>query len=338
VKMPRVEFPRYGDVNAAGVETPFSEGGASSSGLDVSATDSDFSRLPAQRQPATPLGMILVASGILSMEDIDRVLAHQKERGIRFGEAAVELELATSAEVQRALARQYSYPYLLSPPDAKSLSSDLVAAYEPYSVGTEHLRAIRSQLLLHWHRPSEGRQVLTVVGANPGEGRSYLSANLAVLFAQMGERTLLIDANLRTPRLHTMFMLRNQVGLSSVLAGLSSESASVAIAELPGLTVLPAGPIPPNPVELLHGRRFELLLRRARAGFSVIIIDTPSIAHGEEAVVAAVRSDGVLAIASKHQTRKGAFAEMMHGLQQAGASVIGTVLNDAAVQPIQAKS
>lgn len=330
MKMPRVDFPRYGDGSAVEVEMSLNENAAGSSGLDIAATDSEFSRFQAQRPPVAPLGMLLVAGAVLSEPDVDRILAHQKERGLRFGEAAVELQLAKPAEVQRALARQFSYPYLLSPPDAESLSTDLVAAYQPYSVAAEHLRAIRSQLVLRWHSPAQGRQALAVVGACPGEGRSYLAANLAVLFAQMGERTLLIDANLREPRQHELFMLRNQVGLSSALAGLSNESVSVAIAELPGLAVLPAGPVPPNPVELLHGRRFDLLLRRARAGFSVIIIDTPSIARGEDAMVAAVRADGVLAVASRRHTRKRPFMEMVRGLQQVGVSIIGSVLNDAA--------
>jgi len=331
--MPRVEFPRYADSKGADLDHALNDAGPANGSLDLSGTDSDFLRLQSQRPPATPLGMLLVASGVLKAEDIDRILAHQKERGIRFGEAAIELELARSEEVQRCLARQFSYPYLLSPPDAKSLNSDLIAAYQPYSQATEHLRAIRSQLMIHWHNPAEGRQVLAIVGACQGEGRSYLAANLAVLFAQMGERTLLIDANLREPRQHELFTLRNQIGLSSALAGLTNDSVSVAIAEIPGLTVLPSGPLPPNPVELLHGRRFDLLLRRARAGFSVVIIDTPSVDRAEEAVITALRSDGVLALASSHHTRKRRFLDMVNGLQRAGVSIVGSVLNDAVNRP-----
>ncbi|TMH13144.1 MAG: chain length determinant protein tyrosine kinase EpsG, partial [Betaproteobacteria bacterium] len=165
------------------------------------------------------IGAILMDSGVLSPEDAERILLFQKEHGLRFGEAAIRLGLLSEADIQFALSRQFSYAYLRTMGDKKPLSDELVAAYQPFSPRVEQLRAIRSQLMLRWFDKAEQRQVMTVVGTEPGEGRSYLAANLAVVFSQLGERTLLIDADMRRPRQHELFLLQNKVGLSTVLSG-----------------------------------------------------------------------------------------------------------------------
>ena len=137
------------------------------------------------------LGAILIDSGQLTPEDAERVLQYQKQHNLRFGEAAVRLGLISEADIQFALSRQFAYAYLRKTPgEARPLSDELVAAYQPFSPRVEQLRAIRSQLMLRWFDRAEERQVLTVVGAERGEGRSYLAANLAIVFSQLGERTL----------------------------------------------------------------------------------------------------------------------------------------------------
>ncbi|MDQ6680114.1 MAG: chain length determinant protein tyrosine kinase EpsG, partial [Pseudomonadota bacterium] len=162
------------------------------------------------------LGGILIDSGQLTVEDAERVLALQKEQNLRFGAAAVQLGLLTEADIQYALSRQFAYAYLRKGPgDKKPVSDELVAAYQPFSPRVEQLRAIRSQLMLRWFDKAESRQVLTVVGASRYDGRSYLAANLAVVFSQLGERTLLVDADLRSPRQHELFHLENKVGFST---------------------------------------------------------------------------------------------------------------------------
>ena len=181
------------------------------------------------------IGAILMDSGVLSIEDAERILVFQKEHNIRFGEAAVRLGLLTEQDVQYALSRQFSYAYLRAVAGKPSLSDELVAAYQPFSPRVEQLRAIRSQLLLRWFDKAEQRQILAVVGSDSGVGRSYLAANLAIIFSQLGERTLLIDADLRNPRQHELFVLQNQVGLSTVLAGRSRDEAIIRITDLAGL-------------------------------------------------------------------------------------------------------
>lgn len=274
------------------------------------------------------IGAILMDSGVLTPEDAERIIQFQKECDIRFGEAAIRLGLLTEADIQYALARQFSYAYLRASAEKKSLSEELVAAYQPFSPRVEELRAIRSQLMLRWFDKTEQRQVLTIAGADPGVGRSYLAANLAIIFSQLGERTLLIDADMRTPRQHEMFLLQNKVGLSTVLAGRSRDEAIIRITDLAGLYVLPAGPIPPNPLELLSRMNLDEFLIHARASFDIVIIDTPSLSVGEDAAMIASRTGSVLAVARAGTTRISAFNDMVQGLTESGVSVVGSVLND----------
>lgn len=274
------------------------------------------------------IGAILMDSGALTPEDAERVLLLQKEQGLRFGEAAIRLGLLSEADIQYALSRQFSYAYLRTVGDKKPLSDELVAAYQPFSPRVEELRAIRSQLMLRWFDKTEQRQVLTVVGTERNEGRSHLAANLAVVFSQLGERTLLIDADMRCPRQHELFLLQNKVGLSTVLSGRSRDEAIIRITDLAGLYVLPAGPIPPNPLELLSRLNFDEFLIHVRATFDVVIIDTPALSTGEDGAMVAVRTGAALAVARSARTRVRAFNDMVQGLMNAGVAVVGSVLND----------
>lgn len=275
------------------------------------------------------LGGILIDSGLLKPEDAERVLLVQKEHNLRFGDAAIRLGLLTEADIQYALSRQFAYAYLRkSPGDKKPVSDELVAAYEPFSPRVEQLRAIRSQLMLRWFDKADNRQILTIVGTERGEGRSNLAANLAVVFSQLGERTLLVDADLRHPRQHELFFLENKIGLSTVLSGRSREEAIVRIPDLAGLCVLPAGPVPPNPLELLNRLNFDEFMLQVKATFDVVIIDTPAMSVAEDAAMIAVRTGAALAVAQSSQTRVAAFGDLVQGLMNAGVNVVGSVLNE----------
>jgi receptor protein-tyrosine kinase len=279
------------------------------------------------------LGAILVDGGQLKPEDAERVLQYQKEHNLRFGEAAMRLGLLSEADIQFALSRQFAYAYLRKTPgDVRPLSDELVAAYQPFSPRVEQLRAIRSQLMLRWFDRAEERQVLTIVGAERGEGRTYLAANLAIVFSQLGERTLLVDADMREPRQHYLFNLENQIGLSTLLAGRSREEAIVRIADLAGLSVLPAGPTPPNPLELLNRLNFDEFMIQVKSAYDVVIVDTPALSTGEDAAMMAVRTGAALAIARSGSTRVDAFTDLVQGLMDAGVVVVGSVLNEVRVK------
>src|SRR5213592_2059648 len=221
------------------------------------------------------IGAILMDEGKLTPSDAEQVLKRQRELGWRFGEAAIELNLITDADLREALAKQYEFPYLVSGPEG--VSKELVAAWDPFHPVVEELRALRTQLLIRWHNPEAGRRTLAVCSPNAREGRSFIAANLAVVFSQLGQRTLLVDADFRAPRQQAIFNVPDRFGLSSVLSGRSDLSAASPVSGLTGLSVLPAGPIPPNPLELLSRGGFAALLNRAETEYDVIQLDTPPV-------------------------------------------------------------
>jgi chain length determinant protein tyrosine kinase EpsG len=169
--------------------------------------------------------------------------------------------------------------------------------------------------------------VLTVVSPGAGEGRSYVAANLAASFAQLGERTLLIDADLRSPRQHQIFGIANRVGLSAVLSGRADGTAVVPLPELGRLSVLPAGGIPPNPQELLSRRVLGILLHELRANYDVIFIDTPPALPYADAQCVAFRAGSAIVINRKDHTRLADTNSVIKDMSEAGTHVIGAVLN-----------
>jgi len=158
------------------------------------------------------MGAILVDAGRLTPEDAEIILRNQRDEGLRFGDAALRLGLLSEEDIQFALSRQFDYPYLA--PGDLSVSKELVAAFSPFTPLVEQLRALRSQLMLRWFDGEPGsssaRRILPILSPGHGEGRSFIAANLAVVFSQLGERTLLIDADLRSPHQADIFHLENR--------------------------------------------------------------------------------------------------------------------------------
>jgi protein-tyrosine kinase len=274
------------------------------------------------------IGAILMDAGLLKAEDAERVLKLQKVENLRFGDAAIHLGILTENDIRYALSYQFDYVYLPSTED-KPVSEELVAAYQPFSHEVEQLRMVRSQLMLRWFEKERNKTLLAVVGSGPGEGCSYIAANLAVVFSQLGERTLLIDSDLRAPRQHELFKLENKIGFSSILAGrASNDDAIVRIPVFANLSVLPAGPVPPNPQELFNRSSYNELLEYARDTYDVVLLDTSSMSAGADAVVVATRAGAALAVARMIETRAGAFRDMVQALARSGVAVVGSVLND----------
>jgi chain length determinant protein tyrosine kinase EpsG len=274
------------------------------------------------------IGAILIDAGRLSAENAESILRLQKAGGKRFGDAAIELGLLSEADIRLALASQFDYPCLAA--DDDSLSAELVAAYRPFSPVVEQLRALRSQLMLRCFDATAQRQALAIVSPGPGEGRSFIAANLAIVFSQLGERTLLIDADLRAPRQHELFKLANNGGLSGLLAGRSSDAAVlIRVPSLIGLYVLPAGTVPPNPQELLGRPAFTQTLQALTKDFDVVIIDTPAASQYADAQTIAVRAGSALILARRNQSSAPEISDLAGSLRQSGTTLVGSVLNDA---------
>ena len=135
-----------------------------------------------------------------------------------------------------------------------------------------------------------------------------------------------------------MFFLENKIGFSTLLSGRSREEAIVRIPDLAGLCVLPAGPIPPNPLELLNRLNFDEFMLQVKSTFDIVIIDTPAMSVGEDAAMIAVRTGAALAVAHSSQTRVSAFSDLVQGLMNAGVAVVGSVLNDVPNKAKKAKA
>ncbi|MFT3735045.1 MAG: chain length determinant protein tyrosine kinase EpsG [Rhodocyclaceae bacterium] len=272
-----------------------------------------------------PLGAILIDEGRLRSEDAERVLALQRKHGLRFGEAAKRLRLVTEEDIQYALSRQFDYPYLVA--GKSRLSGELAAAYVPFNPVVESLRATRSQLMLRWFGAQVPRHMLAIVSADRGEGRSWVAANLAVVFSQLGERTLLIDGDLRQPRQHQIFGVDNTLGLSALLAGRSAERVVQHIPELRELSVLPAGAPAPNPQELLTRQLCAALLAELSSQYDVILIDTPAAAEYADAQTLAVRAGGALVVARDTHSHVTRLQQMADDMQEAGAEIVGSLIS-----------
>jgi receptor protein-tyrosine kinase len=272
------------------------------------------------------IGAILVDSGALTRQAVERILELQREKGGRFGDAGKALGLIEQRDIDFALSRQFDYPYLRR--GESRVSEAVTAAYEPASPQVEALRALRSELMLHWFSEDAAHKSVTVVSEARGDGRSYIAANLAVVLSQLGGRTLLIDADLRNPSQHALFGLENRIGLSAVLAGRAGAEAVQRVAELGSLSVLPSGVAPPNPQELLARPTFGVLLERLAAHVDFILIDTPPAAESADAQTVAARAGAALFVMRKNQSRLWRVQAIAESVARTRTAVLGAVLND----------
>lgn len=273
------------------------------------------------------IGEILIEAGRLNPEAAKRIALAQSERGLRFGEAAIGLNLLTAKDIQFALARQFEYSYI--EPSQSRIDPSVVAAYRPFDPVTEQMRSIRSRLVLrHLENQAEPRS-LAIVGAMSGEGRSFIAANLAVVFSQMGERTLLIDADMRQPAQHRLFNVSNQLGLSNLLLGRAGFQDIKRVPELRNLAILTAGSQPPNPQELLTRPRMATLIGDAASVYDIVIIDTPATSVCADAQIIASRAGASLLVGRSRITDGMLLKRSLASLRDSGANLIGSVLNDA---------
>lgn len=280
-------------------------------------TPIDPVQLTVERDRERRLGDLLRSHGTLGDADIERILALQAERGLRFGAAALALQLVRPDELAQALARQFGYA--CASVQSHPHLAELAVAVEPHGEQAELLRDLRAQIML---RPGGAAPAaIAVVSPDPGDGRTWVAANLAAAFSQTGERTVLVDANLRTPRLQALFDLPPScVGLSTLLAETPEQASAVPVEPtridvLPSLQVLPVGTPPPNPLELLQ--------RHDR-----LVVDTPA-AHGQaDARVIAAACGQALVIGRRHHTRTDRLAALVRDLRERRVDVIGVVLLD----------
>lgn len=272
------------------------------------------------------IGDIIAEANKLTPEQVERILAHQKAHGLRFGEAAVSLGLAKSEDVLWALSQQFHYPYAAGGGPAPS--DELVLAAKPFSDQAEAFRVLRSQINMKLYGADAPRRALAVISADTGDGKTFFAANLAIAFSQLGGRTLLVDADMRSPRQHEIFGLDNGAGLSGILSGRSETNVIRPVRDLPSLFVMPVGTQPPNPTELVERPAFALLMRELVAKFDHVIVDTPAAVHGADYAVIAARCGAALALARKGETRVAALQQLIGALGNTPTELAGVVMNE----------
>ena len=269
------------------------------------------------------IGGLLLDAGKITPADAERILRTQKEQGLRFGDAGKALGLISEEDIQQALSQQFGSTFISTAEGY--FSSELIAAYQPFSEQVEILRAIRNQLMLRWF--NNGNKALAITSPGTGEGRSYLAANLAIVFSQLGERVLLIDANLRQPRQHQLFKIEEKRGLSDLLANRADASIITKVPVFLDLSILAAGTIPPNPPELIS-RSLAVRLEQFAQDYDVILLDTSAALQGSEAQLVAEKANGALLLARLHQTRLADIETIKNQFENSGVNCVGTVISD----------
>jgi len=289
--------------------------------------------LPASERPLpTPahedrsIGAYLQSVRRLSEEQLAQIGEHQRKTGLRFGEAAVALKMVSEGEVLWALSKQFAYPMA----DAREpICPELVVATDPMSQAAEVFRDLRSQLVLGALNPRAPRRALAVLGADCQAGCTFFAVNLALSFSQMGARTLLIDANLRRPRLHKMLRADPDKGLSAILMGRSGLRPERPLKTFPALSVLSAGIVPPNPLELLQSSTMDAVLNDALAHHDFVIVDTPAHELGADARVIASKAGAALVVGRKGATPMPTLKAMVRAIGRDPVALAGLVMNDA---------
>lgn len=201
----------------------------------------------------------------------------------------------------------------------------LCTYYKPKSRKAEVFRGIRTAL--YFSTRGEGHKVIQITSPNMGDGKTTLSTNLAVSIAQSGKRIIIIDADFRRPRIHKIFGATNEVGFTSVLTGQCELRDAIQSTVVPGLSMLPCGPIPPNPAELLTSPRFKELVDELREQYDFVLLDTPPLLVVTDPCVVAPRVDGVLMCIRVARNGRPVAERAREILSSLGANVLGVVVN-----------
>jgi len=269
------------------------------------------------------IGRMLLEMGKITQEDATRVLALQAEKGLRFGQAAQQLGLVTEADILQVLSTQFNYQYVQA--NQSTLDPSLLAALDPFGAEAEALRALRGQLNTDWFVKNKTLAVLAVDGQASAD---VVAANLAVVFAQQGQKTLLVDADLRAPRQQDLFNVKVKSGLSDALAGRTHEWGMVQVKPFDTLSLLCAGPQPPNPHELLGRPTFAALNDDFARNFDVVLYGAPAFTASSDAYAVAALARGVLLVVSRNVARQKDVREVRTRLQRSGVEIVGSILVD----------
>jgi tyrosine-protein kinase len=243
--------------------------------------------------------------------------------GIAFARGRTDQRLHEATDLEDAL----GVPMLASipkVPEGAKGSDGLIAIDDPGAAAAEAYRALRTTLMAAFNR---GGGTLLVVSSLPGEGKTTVAANLSVMLAQADRRVVVISGDMRRPRLHELFGLSNSRGLSNVLGGDLTLPDCVFATQLPNLLVCPAGPIPPDPAEMLQSDRMRELLATLRQTADFVVLDCPPVLTVADPLGLATMADAALFVIDSTGTKRSDVAEARYRLEQVGTTLLGGVLN-----------
>jgi len=287
----------------------------------------DLSQIAENLKPSlqqASIGDILLSRGQLTAVELERIVALQKKENILFGEAAVGLGILTDEEVRMALACQYSYPRIST--DDAAFSDELLVVHDPFCSTVEAFRTIRSGLILY----GAGKIIRTIgiLSSDEGDGKTFAAANLAIVFAQQGARTVLVDLNLRKPRIHELFKLRNNCGATSLIIKRALYEQAVSKTSINTLDIITSGPKPPNPLELIGWNDTQWMVDSLRETYDIVLIDTPSFSRSSDAKLISSMCDASVLVVRKGVTKLKSFGALKRHLDSSGVKVLGTVFNE----------
>lgn len=212
----------------------------------------------------------------------------------------------------------------------EKVKRSLISLTNPKSPISESYRTLRTNI--EFAGVDTDLRTIMVTSTGPSEGKSTTIANLAVVTAQTEKRTLLVDADLRKPTVHHTFNLANRWGLTTVLAGQESMANVVQKTLIPNLDIITAGPIPPNPAELLNSKAMTRFIQEVSGQYDQVLFDTPPVIAVADAQILASKLDGVILVVDSGTTNKDVALKAKTQLQNVKANILGVVLNNKKMQ------
>ncbi len=284
------------------------------------------------RTPVEPKMGLILAAGALAGLFFGLTTALAREQLDRSVKSLDELESRLGLTPLGAIP-QVTPPSTAGPPGrrrkrrARNVAPELLVHAEPKSSYAESVRGIRTNLL--FMSPDHPFQRVLVTSAAPAEGKTTVACSLAITMAHAGHKVLLVDCDMRKPRLHIVFPEKEpRSTLSESLLNLSQFNPNSLSTEIAGLSILPAGPCPPNPTELLHSDIFQELLRRLDHSFDLLILDSPPLLVSDAAILS-TRVDGAVLVARAGKSHINIVARAVRSVKAVGGNVIGGIMNAA---------